>query len=65
MRVLREVAVRGSFSAAAEALSFSQSAISQHISALEREAGMRLVQRDARCGARAPRRPRGDHRGAR
>ena len=39
MRVLREVAVRGSFSAAAESLSFTQSAISQQIAALEREAG--------------------------
>ncbi len=48
MRVLREVAVRGSFSAAAEALSFTQSAISQQIAALEREAGTTLVQRNAR-----------------
>ena len=48
MRVLREVAVRGSFSAAAEALSFTQSAISQQIAALEREAGCTLVQRNAR-----------------
>jgi DNA-binding transcriptional LysR family regulator len=48
MRVLREVAVRGSFSAAAEALSFTQSAISQQIAALEREAGTTLVQRSAR-----------------
>jgi len=48
MRVLREVAVRGSFSAAAEALSFTQSAISQQIAALERETGMTLVQRNAR-----------------
>src|SRR4051795_272720 len=48
MRVLREVAVRGSFSAAAEALSFTQSAISQQIAALEREAGCSLVQRNAR-----------------
>src|SRR5919201_1206218 len=38
LRVLREVAFRGSFSAAAEALSFTQSAISQQIAALEREA---------------------------
>ena len=37
MRVLREVAQRGSFSAAAEALSFTQSAVSQQIAALERE----------------------------
>jgi DNA-binding transcriptional LysR family regulator len=48
MRVLREVAVRGSFSAAAEALSFTQSAVSQQIAALEREAGTTLVQRNAR-----------------
>ena len=48
MRVLREVAVRGSFSAAAEALSFTQSAVSQQIAALEREAGTALVQRNAR-----------------
>src|SRR3954451_3570250 len=48
MRVLREVAVRGSFSAAAEALSFTQSAVSQQIAALEREAGCTLVQRKAR-----------------
>jgi DNA-binding transcriptional LysR family regulator len=48
MRVLREVAQRGSFSAAAEALSFTQSAVSQQIAALEREAGTVLVQRGAR-----------------
>src|SRR3954467_8906509 len=51
MRVLREVAVRGSFSAAAEALSFTQSAVSQQIAALEREAGTSLVQRNARGAA--------------
>jgi len=48
MRVLREVAVQGSFSAAAKALSFTQSAVSQQIAALEREAGTILVQRSAR-----------------
>ena len=48
MRVLREVAQRGSFSAAAEALSFTQSAVSQQIAALEREAGAVLVERSAR-----------------
>src|ERR671918_2837847 len=48
MRVLREVAVQGSFSAAAEALSFTQSAVSQQIAALERETGTILVQRNAR-----------------
>src|SRR5687768_5629202 len=48
MRVLREVAIQGSFSAAAEALSFTQSAVSQQIAALERETGTILVQRSAR-----------------
>lgn len=48
MKVLREVAARGSFSAAAEALSFTQSAISQHVAALERETGAMLVERSSR-----------------
>jgi molybdate transport repressor ModE-like protein len=48
MKVLREVAAQGSFSAAAEALNFTQSAVSQHIAALERETGTRLVERLAR-----------------
>jgi DNA-binding transcriptional LysR family regulator len=48
MRVLREVAARGSFSAAAESLAYTQSAVSQQIAALEREAGTRLVDRSAR-----------------
>jgi DNA-binding transcriptional LysR family regulator len=48
MRVLREVAARGSFSAAAESLAYTQSAVSQQIAALEREAGTKLVDRSAR-----------------
>src|SRR5436190_14033761 len=48
MRVLREVATQGSFSAAADALSYTQSAVSQQIAALEREAGTKLVERNAR-----------------
>ena len=48
LKVLREVAARGSFSAAAEALSFTQSAISQHVAALERETGTQLVERSSR-----------------
>ncbi len=48
MRVLREVAAHGSFSAAADALSYTQSAVSQQIAALERETGTRLVDRAAR-----------------
>src|SRR5918998_88886 len=46
LRVLREVAARGSFSAAADALHFTQSAVSQQIAALEREAGMPLLERN-------------------
>jgi DNA-binding transcriptional LysR family regulator len=38
----------GSFSAAAEALSFTPSAVSQQMSALEREVGARLFERRAR-----------------
>jgi molybdate transport repressor ModE-like protein len=48
MKVLREVAARGSFSAAAEALSFTQSAVSQQVAALEREAGTTLLERGPR-----------------
>jgi len=48
LRVLREVSMRGSFSAAAEALAYTQSAVSQQIAALEREAGAVLVERRAR-----------------
>ncbi len=45
LRVLREVAERGSFSGAAESLYVSQSAISQQISALEAEVGTPLLLR--------------------
>lgn len=48
LRVLKEVAERGSFSAAAEALSYTQPAISQQIAALERQAGAKLVDRNTR-----------------
>jgi DNA-binding transcriptional LysR family regulator len=47
LRVLREVARLGSFSAAADALNYTQSAISQQIAALERETGTTLLQRRA------------------
>jgi DNA-binding transcriptional LysR family regulator len=43
--VLREVVSRGSFSAAAESLHLSQSAVSQQVAALEREVGMQLLER--------------------
>jgi DNA-binding transcriptional LysR family regulator len=48
LRVLREVATRGSFSAAAAALAYTQSAVSQQVAALERETGTRLVERGVR-----------------
>src|ERR1700736_3680564 len=48
LRVLKEVAYRGSLSGAAEALSYSQSAVSQQISALEAETGMALLERHPR-----------------
>src|SRR5688500_16793785 len=48
LRVLREVADRGSFSAAADALAFTQPAVSRQIATLEVEAGTRLVERSAR-----------------
>jgi len=48
LRVLTEVADRGSFSAAADALGLTQSAVSQHISALERTVGQTVVDRASR-----------------
>ena len=45
LRVFKEVAERGSFSAAAEALSYTQPAVSQQIAALERATGVKLVDR--------------------
>jgi DNA-binding transcriptional LysR family regulator len=46
--ILREVARHGSFSAAARALNYSQSAVSQQIATLEREADVRLIERIGR-----------------
>jgi DNA-binding transcriptional LysR family regulator len=51
LRVLSEVVRRGSFSSAAEALSYTQSAVSQAIARLEAETGATLVVRD-RSGVR-------------
>jgi DNA-binding transcriptional LysR family regulator len=48
LRVLREVVARGSFSAAAEALDYTQSAVSQAIATLEAETGATLIVRDRR-----------------
>jgi len=46
LRVLREVAARGSFSAAADSLSYTQSAVSQAVATLEAETGAKLIERD-------------------
>src|SRR4051794_18159010 len=46
LRVLREVAARGSFSEAADALSYTQSAVSQAVATLEAELGVTLIERD-------------------
>ncbi|MGO9975779.1 MAG: LysR family transcriptional regulator [Solirubrobacteraceae bacterium] len=48
LRVLCEVIDRGSFSAAADALAYTQSAVSQAIARLEAETGATLVVRDRR-----------------
>jgi DNA-binding transcriptional LysR family regulator len=48
LQVLCEVVTRGSFSAAADALSYTQSAVSQSIARLEAETGTALVIRDRR-----------------
>src|SRR3954464_10818034 len=45
LRVLSEVVGRGSFSAAADSLHLSQSAVSQQIAVLEREVGIPLLER--------------------
>ena len=45
LKVLREVALRGSFSAAAESLSYSQPAVSQQIARLEAQTGVKLLER--------------------
>src|SRR5882757_7478799 len=48
LNALREIALRGSFSAAAEQLHYSQSAISQQVAQLERQVGTLLIERGGR-----------------
>ncbi len=48
LRILKEVAHKGSFSAAADAMSYTQSAVSQQIATLEAETGMTLLERRPR-----------------
>ena len=44
LRLLRELARRGTITAVAEALSYSPSAVSQQLATLEKEAGVRLLE---------------------
>ncbi|MDJ1135676.1 LysR family transcriptional regulator [Streptomyces iconiensis] len=48
LRLLRELSLRGTIAAVAEALAFTPSAVSQQLSALEREAGLPLLERTGR-----------------
>src|SRR3954447_25623876 len=48
LKILREVVSTGSSSAAADSLSYTQSAVSQAIAALEAETGTVLLERDRR-----------------
>ena len=48
LETFREVATRGSFSAAAEALHLTQPAVSQHVARLEKGLGTKLLERDTR-----------------
>src|SRR5919109_2466788 len=48
LRLLREVERRGSIAAAAQALAFTPSAVSQQLAKLEREVGVRLLDRGPR-----------------
>jgi DNA-binding transcriptional LysR family regulator len=48
LRLLRELSLRGTITAVADALAFTPSAVSQQLSALEREAGVPLLERTGR-----------------
>src|SRR5690625_3637869 len=54
LRLLRELSVRGSVSAVAEALNYSPSAVSQQLGLLERETGIELVRKVGRGVALTP-----------
>ena len=58
LRLLRELARRGTITAVAEALSYSPSAVSQQLASLEKEAGVRLLEP---AGRRVRLTPQGDH----
>ncbi|MFE3450892.1 LysR family transcriptional regulator [Nonomuraea sp. NPDC059194] len=54
LRLLRELARRGTIAAVADALTFTASAVSQQLSALEREAGLPLLERTGRTVVLTP-----------
>ncbi|GHE32872.1 LysR family transcriptional regulator [Streptosporangium violaceochromogenes] len=54
LRLLRELSYRGTIAAVAEALMFTPSAVSQQLAALEREAGVALLERTGRRVALTP-----------
>lgn len=54
LQFLREVAARGTMTAAAEALSYTPSAVSQQLSTLEKELGTPLLERRGRTVALTP-----------
>lgn len=54
LRVLRELAARGTIAATAEALGYTAPAVSQQLAALEREAGVALLERNGRTRRLTP-----------
>jgi DNA-binding transcriptional LysR family regulator len=54
LRVLREFAARGTIAATADALGYTPPAVSQQLSALEREAGVQLLERTGRTRRLTP-----------
>src|SRR5687767_11228039 len=54
LRLLRDLARLGTIAAVAQAHTYTPSAVSQQLSALEREAGMPLLQRSGRSVALTP-----------
>ena len=54
LRVLRELAARGTIAATADALGYTAPAVSQQLAALEREAGVALLERNGRSRRLTP-----------
>src|SRR5919204_5694970 len=54
LHMLRELAERGTIAATAEALGYTPPAVSQHLTALERQVGVALLERQGRRVALTP-----------